>query len=147
MLNYIIISCFFQYFTIRIETAELKKMEEKAQINGYANGSVPDCGESAEGSNKTGHAIIKSSTVSGDDLVLMPNGNGEDLNSKMLTTTIPRNRSFDSLKREFELGDCLDFVHAGMEAIIEDEVTQRFVAEELKVCSFLFNILMWASRN
>lgn len=127
----------FRYFTIRIENAELKKLEGKAQINGYANGSVPDCGESAEGSNKTGHAIIKSSTVSGDDLVLMPNGKDEDTNSKMLTTTIPRNRSFDSLKREFELGDCLDFVHAGMEAIIEDEVTQRFVAEELKSWNLL----------
>ena len=44
-----------------------------------------------------------------------------------------KNRSFDSLQNDFILSDCLDFVHAGVEAIIEDEVTQRFVAEELKV--------------
>jgi len=31
------------------------------------------------------------------------------------------------------MADCLDYMNAGMEAIIEDEVTQRFVAEELKV--------------
>ena len=31
------------------------------------------------------------------------------------------------------MSDCLDYMNAGMEAIIEDEVTQRFVAEELKV--------------
>jgi len=39
----------------------------------------------------------------------------------------------DSPKREFELWDCLDFVKGGVEAIIEDLVTSRFEAEELRV--------------
>ncbi|XP_076043643.1 glycerol-3-phosphate acyltransferase 4 isoform X3 [Oratosquilla oratoria] len=34
-------------------------------------------------------------------------------------------------KHEFELGDCLDYISAGMEAIVDDEVTKRFSAEEL----------------
>ena len=125
---FIKLSLHLQYFTVRMETAELnKKMEETKECNGHANGSVPD-GKSDV--NKPGYAIIKSSTVSGEDLVLMPNGVEVEP-----PASIPRNRSFDSLKRDFALSDCLDFVHAGMEAIIEDEVTQRFVAEELKVLS------------
>lgn len=48
---------------------------------------------------------------------------------------LPRRRSFETFKREFELSDCLDFVKAGVEAIIEDQVTMRFETEELKVCT------------
>ena len=97
--------------------------------NGHANGSVAEHLE--EGNSSAGHAIIKSSTISKEDLVLLPNGN-----TTPKTASIPRNRSFNSLQQDFILSDCLDFVHAGMEAIIEDEVTQRFVAEELKVFYF-----------
>ncbi|XP_046386863.1 glycerol-3-phosphate acyltransferase 3 isoform X2 [Ischnura elegans] len=49
----------------------------------------------------------------------------------------PRRRSFETLKREFELADCLDYVKAGVEAIIEDEVTHRFEAEDLKSWNLL----------
>lgn len=35
--------------------------------------------------------------------------------------------------RDFELGDCLDYIRTGMEAIVDDEVTKRFSAEELTV--------------
>ncbi|XP_069992455.1 glycerol-3-phosphate acyltransferase 4-like [Penaeus vannamei] len=34
---------------------------------------------------------------------------------------------------EFGLGDCLDYIRTGMEAIVDDEVTKRFSAEELTV--------------
>ncbi|XP_078053597.1 glycerol-3-phosphate acyltransferase 4 isoform X2 [Augochlora pura] len=43
-----------------------------------------------------------------------------------------RRDSFESLKGEFEPAICLDYIKAGVEAIIEDEVTSRFEAEELK---------------
>lgn len=33
---------------------------------------------------------------------------------------------------DFKIGDCLEYVKSGMEAIIEDDVTSRFEAEELK---------------
>ena len=86
--------------------------------------------------SSAGHSIIKSSTISKEDLVLLPNGNSD----VPKTTPIPRNISFNSLHSDFILADCLDLVHAGMEAIIEDEVTHRFVAEELKV-----RVLIYAS--
>ena len=41
--------------------------------------------------------------------------------------------SLDSLQREFELDDVYPYIKTGIASIIEDEVTQRFVAEELKV--------------
>lgn len=45
--------------------------------------------------------------------------------------------SANTLQREFELDDVLDYVKTGVAAIIEDEVTQRFVAEELKSWNLL----------
>lgn len=47
--------------------------------------------------------------------------------------TLIRRDSFETLKREFEPAICLEYIKAGVEAIIEDEVTSRFEAEELKV--------------
>ncbi|XP_070503039.1 glycerol-3-phosphate acyltransferase 3-like isoform X2 [Chironomus tepperi] len=38
----------------------------------------------------------------------------------------------DSKLNDFKLDDCLEYVKSGMEAIIEDDVTSRFQAEELK---------------
>ncbi|KAK9295934.1 hypothetical protein QLX08_009902 [Tetragonisca angustula] len=46
--------------------------------------------------------------------------------------TLMRRDSFETLKREFKPAICLDYIKAGVEAIIEDEVTSRFEAEELK---------------
>lgn len=51
--------------------------------------------------------------------------------------TIPKELTGDSRKREFELADVLDYIKTGVEAIIEDQVTSRFEAQELKV-RFLF---------
>lgn len=46
---------------------------------------------------------------------------------------------------EFGLGDCLDYIRTGMEAIVDDEVTKRFSAEELTVscisCTCLASLL------
>ena len=38
-----------------------------------------------------------------------------------------------TLESQFELEDILDYIKTGIASVIEDEVTQRFVAEELKV--------------
>lgn len=43
-----------------------------------------------------------------------------------------------TLQREFELDDILDYIKTGIASVIEDEVTQRFVAEELKVWIMIF---------
>ena len=49
--------------------------------------------------------------------------------------------SGDSFQREFELDDVYPYIKTGIASIIEDEVTQRFVAEELKVFSIIIRKL------
>ncbi|XP_071745951.1 glycerol-3-phosphate acyltransferase 3 isoform X3 [Lepeophtheirus salmonis] len=50
---------------------------------------------------------------------------------------IRRNLSANTFQIEFELVDVLDYVKTGIASIIEDEVTKRFVAEELKTWNLL----------
>jgi len=60
-----------------------------------------------------------------------------------------RTVSAATFQREFELSDVLDYVRSGVASIIEDEVTQRFEAEELKSWNLLtrtnvkFHHLTW----
>jgi len=115
----------FQFGTGRLASAEQK--EEVSPASEVPGASVENSEDSL-----TRHAIIKSSTISKEDLVLVPNGI-----SIPKAPLLPRNWSFNTLKHEFSMSDCLDYMNAGMEAIIEDEVTQRFVAEELKSWNLL----------
>jgi len=48
-----------------------------------------------------------------------------------------RKLSASSFQREFELDDVYPYIKTGIASIIEDEVTQRFVAEELKSWNLL----------
>lgn len=75
--------------------------------------------------------------ISREDLILVPDPELNYVRNNNLEAKLPRARSFDTLKREFELSDCLDYVKAGVEAIIEDQVTSRFEAEELKSWNLL----------
>jgi glycerol-3-phosphate O-acyltransferase 3/4 len=56
-----------------------------------------------------------------------------------VTTKIINNKvvSVATFKREFELGDVLDYLKTGIACIIEDEVTQRFVQAELKTWNLM----------
>lgn len=54
-----------------------------------------------------------------------------------------RNRSYNTLKREFHLSDAVGFIKSGVEAIIEDDVTKRFSAEELPS----WNLLTRTNKN
>lgn len=61
-----------------------------------------------------------------ESLILLPDTN--NVRSKSQQSNHEDNHeTFD-----FKLSNCLDYVKSGMEAIIEDEVTSRFEAEELK---------------
>jgi hypothetical protein len=40
-----------------------------------------------------------------------------------------KQRSYSDLKRDFQLGDIMDFVHKGIDTIIDDDVTKRFTTE------------------
>ncbi|CAL1261514.1 unnamed protein product [Larinioides sclopetarius] len=65
------------------------------------------------------------------------------LSSQLEVPSIPRNRSYDTLKKEFHLWDTTDFIKSGIEAIIEDEVTKRFAAAELPS----WNLLTRTNKN
>ena len=79
-----------------------------------------------------------------DNLVLMPDkpprieeGNEDDYPvisaSSLPDKNDPKKMSASTFQREFHLDSVFDYVKTGIGSIIEDEVTQRFVAEELKV--------------
>ncbi|CRK92398.1 CLUMA_CG005966, isoform A [Clunio marinus] len=92
-----------------------------------------------------------SSLISKESLLLVPEGgdtviqNGHT-NGKVEQTehieTVNNNIIENSIQKEigdkddkpldFKIADCLEYVKSGMEAIIEDDVTSRFEAEELK---------------
>ncbi|XP_050725865.1 glycerol-3-phosphate acyltransferase 3-like isoform X4 [Eriocheir sinensis] len=55
----------------------------------------------------------------------------------VLRPTVDKDNSEGLDTHEFELGDCLDYIRTGMEAIVDDEVTKRFSAEELTSWNFL----------
>lgn len=46
-------------------------------------------------------------------------------------------RTLSDLKRNFQMGDIMDFVHHGLETIVDDQVTKRFTTEELTVWNLL----------
>lgn len=50
---------------------------------------------------------------------------------------LPRNRSFGTFQREFRLDDIVEFCVNGVEAIIDDDVTKRFSAQELESWNLL----------
>jgi glycerol-3-phosphate O-acyltransferase 3/4 len=64
--------------------------------------------------------------------------------SNSTTTTLekdkradPRSRTLSDFKRDFQLGDIIEFVHNGLDAIVDDDVTKRFTTEELTVWNLL----------
>ncbi|VVC43108.1 Phospholipid/glycerol acyltransferase [Cinara cedri] len=80
--------------------------------------------------------------ISRQDLILVPDPDQNYSGNNNIKTEggkqiLQRTRSFNTLKREFELADVLDYVKTGVEAIIEDQVTSRFEAEELKSWNLL----------
>jgi len=64
-------------------------------------------------------------------------GAGTNTNKVPSKILLGKSVSASTFQREFDLSDVLDYVKTGVAAIIEDEVTQRFVAEELKSWNLL----------
>lgn len=56
---------------------------------------------------------------------------------KPVKSTPVKERRLSDMKRDFELSDVIDFVHKGLETIIDDDVTKRFTTEELTVWNLL----------
>lgn len=67
------------------------------------------------------------------DEILLPDGDRKrNSKSESLSDAIEGGEDIN-----FNLAKCLDYIKAGIEAIIEDEVTSRFEAEELKSWNLL----------
>jgi len=63
--------------------------------------------------------------------------NEKEAKSVSFSETSPRPRTISDIKRDFQLGDIMEFVHKGLETIIDDDVTKRFTTEELTVWNLL----------
>ncbi|XP_013117426.1 glycerol-3-phosphate acyltransferase 3 isoform X2 [Stomoxys calcitrans] len=82
--------------------------------------------------SKTVKAVnANGNTLINRDNVLLPTPNETNFNKEKLTETIKD----ENISFHFE--ECLDYIKAGVEAIIEDEVTSRFEAEQLKSWNLL----------
>lgn len=92
------------------------------------------------------HSNGGNTVITRDALILVPEGEGGDHHhphhhreaSTASTTTTAAAAATSAPDDaapghfEFDLANCLDYVKTGVEAIIEDDVTSRFEAEELK---------------
>lgn len=105
--------------------------------------SVPN---STETEHKIQNGVLGNNVIArSKDLILVPEpemqnhkNHLEESKTEVSQTSVGKNEglirrdSFETLKRQFEPAICLDYIRAGVEAIIEDGVTSRFEAEELK---------------
>lgn len=79
----------------------------------------------------------KPSTVLEEDPASQTNGNGETAQNGIDEADVSPTKEVGPETEKFELHDVFDYVKTGIGSIIEDEVTQRFVAEELKSWNLL----------
>lgn len=121
----------------------------------YANLNTSECEDSTPAKNDSSDKCTKDNSekpsetpVNGDVKKTLQNGDiangGNSVISRVESLILlpdvegVRSKSRESNNEdekdsfEFNLSNCLDYVKSGMEAIIEDEVTSRFEAEELK---------------
>lgn len=106
-----------------VDCAITKPSITTATTNGDASKPLKN-GDIANGGNSVISRV--------ESLILLPDMEGARSKSRESNNEddVDSNEDNDSL--EFNLTNCLDYVKSGMEAIIEDEVTSRFEAEELK---------------
>ncbi|KAK2706268.1 glycerol-3-phosphate acyltransferase 3-like isoform X1 [Artemia franciscana] len=124
----------FEYGRQKIEKAEKDKLSR-------TNSKESDMDEDIQPSDaKENSGNGTSPLIDRDELVLAPDPNHNMRNGRKKSEVVfdfHRARSVETFKRDYQLGDILDYVKSGTEAIIEDEVTQRFVAAELRSWNLL----------
>ncbi|KAL9913140.1 glycerol-3-phosphate acyltransferase 4 isoform 2-T2 [Glossina fuscipes fuscipes] len=85
-----------------------------------------------EDANKSEKLVaVNGNTLINRDNVLLPTLTENTLDKEKFTATIKDE------KISFNFEECLDYIKAGVEAIIEDEVTSRFEAEQLRSWNLL----------
>ncbi|KAH8401853.1 hypothetical protein KR009_008236 [Drosophila setifemur] len=112
----------FEYGRVSIETAskENQQFSNNTKTDGNQGVQVVDDADSKEATN--GATLITRASV------LLPQPQ-EPVSEKPVST---KNEEIN-----FDFEKCLDYVKSGVEAIIEDDVTSRFEAEELKSWNML----------
>lgn len=115
-------------------------------INGHIQNDENEVRNRREALKKYGKESRHNVISRKDNLVLSPDqppmileGEEEDDNSNhtLLSSKDPKKMSASTFQHEFQLDAIFDYVKTGVGSIIEDEVTQRFVAEELKMWNLL----------
>ncbi|KAF2894852.1 hypothetical protein ILUMI_11322 [Ignelater luminosus] len=137
----------FEYGRVNIE-AQLKKRNshEESEDEGYSEdpgspekSSVPSQENHLNSADNTKNGYVPqqngNSLISRDDkLILVPeppnHKNGDD--SKLSDEENNKNSDTTEKYGDFDLSNCFDYIKVAVEAIIEDQVTSRFEAEELK---------------
>lgn len=133
------------------ELDEINYREDKIQkpVTTKRNGIT---GSKNNGTSKIANGYVNnhSNVISREDFILLPepesvvsNKTTVNAHSEERVEIVRRKLMEDSKKREFELADVLDYIKTGVEAIIEDQVTSRFEAQELKS----WNLLTRTNRN
>lgn len=118
----------FEYGQRKIKKAEMKIHRKEIEMENDDDEKVNlPTFQISNGSN---------TVISREGVQLVPN-------PEQMKGNIPRNRSFNTFQTEFKLDDAMHFIKAGVEAIIEDEVTKRFTAEEIRS----WNLLTRTNKN
>ncbi|XP_011184545.1 glycerol-3-phosphate acyltransferase 3 isoform X2 [Zeugodacus cucurbitae] len=121
----------FEFGRLSIESAakERQKQDGETSLNNPQDRKLDDINPTY--SKKSGRTIptTNGNTLISRDSVLLPTSNEP-------TASDIENSPKDEEIR-FNLEKCLDYIKAGVESIIEDEVTSRFEAEELKSWNLL----------
>ncbi|KAK9879247.1 hypothetical protein WA026_004097 [Henosepilachna vigintioctopunctata] len=141
-----------QYGRQNIESAQkLKKVLEDSDDEGYSEGNGSPSDEEVHSNSedtkyKNGYIPNTNPLISRDEnLVLIPEPPTN--NHKKDDSVLEKGGDGDAVEKEefkdFELSSVVDYIKVGVEAIIEDQVTSRFQAEELKN----WNLLIRTNRH
>ncbi|XP_055703529.1 glycerol-3-phosphate acyltransferase 3 isoform X3 [Phlebotomus papatasi] len=136
----------FEYGRVNIETAKKSRYAEVGATETDDDSSATPQIPIAEKVMANGNGFLGKTQSNGnhlisrDPLILAPDAEYQstkkELQRKISSSDGEISDEFNPENEEknfeFNLENCLDYVKAGMEAIIEDDVTSRFEAEELK---------------
>uniref|UniRef100_A0A1A9W2I1 Phospholipid/glycerol acyltransferase domain-containing protein n=1 Tax=Glossina brevipalpis TaxID=37001 RepID=A0A1A9W2I1_9MUSC len=124
----------FEYGRVSIETANKERNDiNEGKINSSLNsGNRSKSNQIAEDVSKSEKFVaVNGNTLINRDNVLLPTLTETALDKEKFTATIKDE------KISFNFEECLDYIKAGVEAIMEDEVTSRFEAEQLRSWNLL----------
>lgn len=113
-------------------------MPPKKSLDEHEHGDVPKKNGLTKKLSQNGYINNNGNTViTKESLSLMPddvatNNKEPQPESPVQTIEVNQTELIREKAQDFKIEDCLEYIKSGMEAVIEDDVTSRFEAEELK---------------